>query len=202
MDVTEPTPMSRLEKLAQRITADGLGGFNECIEITNLSLKIGERYLELLGAQVSLFHKKELWDTAKRRKFLDRIHDAHMNLANAYFPESNLVEHDGLFEKSGLSHHPSSRIRTLAKRVYVALEEHWQCDCHHRTVRQARAKVARLSLIRHRELAPRTNERDITGSNYCSASFEVLLPVNKDDVTWKATNVQVLDPRYVLSRFL
>jgi hypothetical protein len=82
-------------------------------------------------------------------------------------------------------------MKELADKVYSVLEQHWRCTCIQRAARPGGTREARLSLARHRQLAPRTATRNGTNQAHLPAKFEVLLPVCKSTPEWKVTNVEV-----------
>lgn len=146
-----------------------------------------EQYLKLIGQGVPLFHNNEKRDPDKRNKFLKRIRTAKNHLLEVYCKVHSGTDLEGL----SLSQHPSHGMKEVADRVYNILERHWRCSCSHRAVRPTGVREARLSLIRHRELAAKTSSHISTTTAHLPAKFEVLLPVCKDDARWKVTNVEV-----------
>lgn len=176
-----------LNALTNSIESIGRGGFDECCELLVQSREQRKQYLDIMGRDVPLFHKHEKRNQHKRKKFLDRVKGAVKHLLDVY-----CKEHSGLdAEDFNLSQHPSHGMKELANRVYNFLERHWRCNCAQRAARPTAAREARLSLIRHRQLAPKMPSHENTGRGHLPAKFEVLLPVCKDSVEWKVTNVEV-----------
>jgi hypothetical protein len=140
-----------------------------------------KRYLKIIGRDISLFHENEIKSHEKRRKFLERVKEANQHLSKVYLNDRS--EQDA--EECNLSQHPSNSMKELANRVYDLLEQHWKCRCPQRAPREVR-----LSLIRHRQLAPKLPSQYFTMQDCIPAKFEVLLPVRKDSVGWKVTNIE------------
>ncbi|PVH69882.1 subtilisin-like protein [Cadophora sp. DSE1049] len=172
-----------LNDLAKSIESRGLGGYDECLELPSQTSEHRKRYLELMGRDVSLFHKNEMKNDEKRGKFLKRVKEANRHLSDVYY--RNISGQDA--EEFNLYQHPSHGMKELANRAYHLLERHWKCHCSQRAVREAR-----LSLIRHRQLGPKLPSQEVTRQDYIPAKFEVLLPVCKDSVEWKVTDVEVI----------
>lgn len=144
-----------------------------------------------MGQDVSLFHKKEKLHQAKREKFLDRVKRAAKHLIlDVYCRSSSGLD----AEDFNLSQHPGHGTKQLADRAYSLLEQHWRCNCSQRATR---TREARLSLIKHRQLAPKLSPSANTWQGCRRASFEVLLPTCKDSVEWKVTNVEVNHAREI-----
>ncbi|UKZ73154.1 hypothetical protein TrVFT333_000795 [Trichoderma virens FT-333] len=185
-----------LYQLAKSIQSEGLGGYDECFELQAQSSELRCRYLGIIGQTIFLFHKEEKRSTAARTKFIKRIRGATEHLLGVYFRHPCGVG----AEEFELSTHPSYGMKDLANRTYGLLERHWKCHC----VQQSRPfglREARLSLIMHRRLAPKVTPQGITANNYPPARFEILLPVCRDNVEWKVTNVEVVKPRPETSVF-
>jgi hypothetical protein len=177
-----------LNTLANSIESIGMGGFDECLELLVQSREQRRQYLFTMGRDVPLFHKNEKRDQRVRKKFLDRVNGAAKHLvSDVYCKERSELD----AEDFNLSQHPSRGMKELANRVYNLLEWHWRCNCTQRAARPTGAREARLSLIRHRQLAPKMPSHANTGRDHLPAKFEVLLPVCKDSVEWKVTNVEV-----------
>jgi hypothetical protein len=137
-----------LNDLANSIESRGLGGYDECLELPSQTSEHRKRYLELMGRGVSLFHKNEIKNDEKRGKFLKRVKEANQHLSDVYYRDRSGQDAEGF----NLSQHPSHGMKELANRVYDLLERHWKCHCGQRAAREAR-----LSLIRHRQLAPKVS---------------------------------------------
>lgn len=165
------------------IESIGRGDFNEC-EFLDQPREHRKLYLDIMGRDITLFHKKEKLDQRKRKKFLDRVNGAARHLSDVYCKENSGLD----AEDFDLSQHPSYGMKELSNRVYHPLERHWRCNC---AQRPTRVREARLSLIRHRHLAPKMPPHANTRRDHLPAKFEVLLPVCKDSVERKATNVEV-----------
>ncbi|KAF8867425.1 hypothetical protein BDZ45DRAFT_795139 [Acephala macrosclerotiorum] len=176
-----------LNHLTNSIESIGLGGFDECSELPTQPRERRGQYLGIMGPNVSLFHKKEKWDLHKRKKFLDRVKGAAKHLLDVYCKEDSGLD----AEDFSLSQHPSHGMKELANRAYNLLEQHWRCSCAQRAAMPAGAREARLSLIRHCQLAPKMPSHASTRRGHLPAKFEVLLPVCNDSVEWKVTNVEV-----------
>ncbi|KAF2689750.1 hypothetical protein K458DRAFT_413999 [Lentithecium fluviatile CBS 122367] len=177
----------QLNALASAIESIGWDGFDECADILCQPRETRLRYLGLIGHGVNLFHKSERRDPDKRDKFLKRVRRAAKHLLEVYCKDHGDL---GAGEFS-LSQHPSHGMKGFADRVYHVLERHWRCNCAQRAARPGRAREARLSLTRHRQLAPKTPAHLSPMRGHIPAKFEVLLPVCKEEVEWKVTNVEV-----------
>lgn len=178
--------------MADRLETLGWDGFEECCQIPNQSAEKRDKLLDCLGRQAILFHKKEIPSDDERYKFLKRIRTAAKHLLDVYCANDTGSE-VGNFT---LPQHPSHGMKELADKVYYALERHWRCNCSQRTVKSSGAREARLSLIRHRQMGiKKSNWMDSKPASDL-AKFEVLLPICKDDVDWKATNIEVRHNRY------
>lgn len=180
----------RLDKLAECIQSEDLGGYDECFELQGQSSALRHRYLSLIGHNTPLFHKEEKRCKADRDKFLKRIRRATEHLLDVYFRAPCGVG----AEEFDLSRHPSYGMKEIANRTYGLLERHWKCHCVQR-VRPYGLREARLNLFAHRRSASEVAQQGITAHNHSLAKFEVLLPVCKDNVEWKVTNVEVIKPR-------
>jgi hypothetical protein len=175
-----------LDELANSIESRGLGGYEECLELPSQTSELRKQYLNLIGRDVSLFHKRETNNHEKRAKFLKRVKECRQHLLEVYYRDLSGQEE----EQFNLSQHPSHGFKESANRVYSLLESHWKCQCAQRATRDAR-----LSLIRHRQLAPQLTSQEVTAQGYIPAKFEVLLPVCNDRVEWKVTNVEAKNTR-------
>ena len=186
------TQFPQLCALASHLDAAGLGGYHECAEMLGQTQDKREQYLKLINADVSIFHKNERRDSAKREKFLKRIRRGAKHLMEVYCTDHSGPETEGF----SLAQHPSYGMKEFADRVYDVLERHWRCSCPQRAARPSTGREARLSLIRHRQLAPKIKNGAKGGGLQPSAKFEILLPVCKDSVEWKVTNVEIRNPAY------
>nr|XP_036579850.1 subtilisin-like protease [Colletotrichum truncatum]KAF6787530.1 subtilisin-like protease [Colletotrichum truncatum] len=187
---TKQRPFKKLHDIVTRIESHGLGGYNACAELSSQTEDQRQRYLDIIrqDMKVELFHGKEKTSKLVREKFITPIKIAATHLSNVYCRDRSTHGNSEL----SLSQHPSSGMRDAANRIYSMLERHWQCNCHQRATRPERAREARLSLIRHHILAlklssGRTSSRGLLQK----AKYEVLLPVCKEQVEWKVTNVEV-----------
>ncbi|EHK26381.1 uncharacterized protein TRIVIDRAFT_63697 [Trichoderma virens Gv29-8] len=185
-----------LYQLAKSIQSKSLGGYDECFELQAQSSEIRDQYLRIIGQNIFLFHKEENKSTAARDKFLKRIRGATEHLLDVYFRHPCGVD----AEEYELSKHPSYGMKVLANRTYYLLEQHWKCDCV-KWARPCGLREARLCLILHRRLAPKVAPQGIAAHNNPLAKFEILLPVCKDNIEWKVTNVEVVKPRPEISIF-
>lgn len=188
MEQGEGEQFPALNELYNLIELRGLGGFDECLELPGQPSERRRQYVDLVGRGVSLFHKSERQSKGKRDKFLHRVKEASKHLLDVYCRDRSGTDAG---EEFGLSQHPSHGIMDLADRVYSLLERHWKCHCAQRAARPSGAREARLSLIRHRQLAPKLPLPEIRAQSHHPAKFEVLLPVCKGSVEWKVTNVEV-----------
>ncbi|KAI9147009.1 Major intracellular serine protease [Paramyrothecium foliicola] len=179
-----------LTSLAASIDEQQLGGYERCFELPGQSDAERLQYLEIMGHRVSLFRKDENKSQEKRDKFLTRVKEAATHLLNVYLSDRSGQE----AEEFSLSEHPSKEMKELANKAYTILQRHWICQCNLRTSRSARAREARLSLVRHRQLAPRLSQHQIAIEDHLTAKFEVLLPMCRDAVEWQVTNIEVLKP--------
>ena len=176
-----------LNTLANSVESIGRGGFDECFELPGQPREQRKQYLDTMGRDVPLFHKNEKRDQRKRKKFLDRVNGAAKHVLDVYCKERSELD----AEDFNLSQHPSHGMKGLADRVYNLLERHWRCNCTQRAARLTGLREARLSLIKHRQLAPKMPSHANTGRGHLPAKFEILLPVCKDSVEWKVINVEV-----------
>ncbi|KAF1829667.1 hypothetical protein BDW02DRAFT_602366 [Decorospora gaudefroyi] len=194
IDQTTPEPghhiqFPELRNLAISIKLAGLGGYRECSEIPHQSTEKRQRYLSILGDNISLFRSVERRDPSKRETFLKRLRMAATHLLQVYCNQEYNVD----TEQYSLSHHPSRGIKPFADRVYKVLDQHWRCNCPQRGACPTGTREARLSLIRHRHFAPKTASDIEIGRRHTPAKFEILLPVCKQSVEWKITNIEVKD---------
>ncbi|KAL5092194.1 hypothetical protein Trisim1_002079 [Trichoderma cf. simile WF8] len=180
-----------LEKLAKSIQSYDLGGYDECFELQGQSKELRDRYLNIIGHNICLFHKEERKSKAERDKFLKRVRGATEHFLNVYFRAPSGVE----AEEFDLSKHPSYGMKDLANKTYGLLERHWKCHCVQRASTPSRLREARLGLIIDRGLAPKVVPQGITAHHYAQIKFEILLPLCKNDIEWKVTNVEVVKPR-------
>lgn len=176
-----------LNALASSMELVGCGGYDDCYDISNQTKEQQGQLLAILGADVSLFNKYEKRDPDKREKFLKRVRRAAKHLLEVYYKE----EADPDVESFSLSQHPSHGMKESADRVYKTLERHWRCSCSQRAARLTGPREARLNLARHRQFAPKTTTRTDSRRANVPAIFEILLPVCKDSVEWKITNIEV-----------
>ncbi|KAM0455083.1 hypothetical protein ACHAPV_007972 [Trichoderma viride] len=179
----------RLNKLAECIQSQDLGGYDECFELQGQSSETRRRYLSIIGHGTPLFHKEEKRCKAERDKFLKRIRRATEHLLDVYFRTPC-----GMAEEFDLSRHPSYGMKEIADRTYGLLERHWKCQCVQRA-KPYGLREARLNLFAHHRSASNMVQQGITAHNHTLAKFEVLLPICKDNVEWKVTNVEVVKPR-------
>ncbi|KAK2759746.1 subtilisin-like protease [Colletotrichum kahawae] len=94
-----------------------------------------------------------------------------------------------------LSQHPSSGLKEISNKIYRILERNWQCNCN--TARQSEPREARLSLIRHHILGLKLTSNSVEAQiQRHKANYEVLLPVCKNRMEWKVTNVAVSKDGY------
>lgn len=135
-------------------------------------------------SDVPLFHGKETKSEKGRKKFLERVREATEHLLDVYCKDRSGQD----AEEFNLSQYPGHGIKDRANIVYNILEQHWKCNC---TQRPTQVREVRLSLIRHRQLAPKRPSQGITVQDDFPTKFEVLLPVCKTSVPWKVANVQV-----------
>ncbi|KAL7919842.1 hypothetical protein ACQKWADRAFT_300209 [Trichoderma austrokoningii] len=184
----------RLDKLAECIQSEDLGGYDECFELQGQSSVLRHRYLNIIGHNIPLFHKEEKRRKAERDKFLKRIRRATEHLLDVYFRAPCGMG----AEEFDLSRHPSYGMKEMANRTYGLLERHWKCHCVQR-VKPNGLREARLNLFTQRRSAPKVTQQGITSHNHTLAKFEVLLPVCNDKVEWKVTNVEVIKPRFEAS---
>ena len=186
-DPDNRTDFPRLDALARVIESTGWDKFDECSEILNQPGEKRAVYQRALGKDVLLFHKTERRDPDKRDKFLRRVRRAAKHLLDVY-----CKEHVGLDAESvSLSQHPSHGAKELANQIYTNLERHWRCNCPRGASRTTGLRAARLSLIRHRQLVTKKLAPACLEYSRSLAKFEVLLPVCKDTVEWKVTNIEV-----------
>lgn len=185
----------RLQDLSETLLSQDLGGFDKCHEADHQSSEESQQYLALVTrvGKVSLFHKKEIQSEKERRKFISRVRVAAKHLLGVYYPNPSAVEGD----EFNLSRHPSGGTKELANRLYGLLERHWNCRCpqQHFGARLTAGREARLSLIRYRQLAPKVIATGQGAQRCHPAKFEILLPVTKDAVEWKVTNIEVKEQR-------
>ncbi|KAJ3549806.1 hypothetical protein NM208_g304 [Fusarium decemcellulare] len=174
----------RLSDVAKTIKTRGLGGFDACDKLLDRSDELEAQYLELFGRRVSLFNSKEKNSSEKRAKFLEKVQCAQRHLLEVYCPNSLRTESGPI----DLHQHPSGGIKDLAEKVYVLLEQHWRCQCSQRNPKQ---REVRLNLTSHCKLALSLPSSRVSTSTYRPTKFEVLLPVCKDCVEWKVTNIEV-----------
>lgn len=179
----------RLKDLSKSLKSKNLGGFDECRELISQPDKLRDEYLGLVGRKVSLFHKSERQSQSERQKFVDRVRLAGKHLLDVYCRDTSAAD----IEDFSLTQHPSHGIREPANRVYNLLERHWNCRCpqHQSAVGLTWGREARLSLVRYRQVAPKVASLKQTAQSYRAAKFEVLLPVRKEIVEWKVTNIEV-----------
>ncbi|KAF3074304.1 Major intracellular serine protease [Trichoderma lentiforme] len=180
-----------LHELAKSIQAHGLGGYDECSELLGHSTERRDQYLSLVGRNSLLFHKKEKDSETERAKFLKRVRGAKEHLLNVYFRPPCGVD----AEEFDLSRHPSYGMKDLANKTYGLLERHWKCHCVQRASAPSGLREARLSLTIHRGLAPKVVPQGSTTHHRPQIKFEILLPLCKDDIEWKVTNVEVVKSR-------
>ncbi len=173
--------------MSNSIESHELGGFDECVELPFQSRERSREYLDLVGLGVLLFHKSERQSKKKRDKFLARVREASRHLLDVYCRDRPGAD----AEEFNLSQHPSRGIKDLANRMYDLLERHWKCHCDQCARRPNGTREARLSLIRHRVLAPKLPSHQVTLQKYPPAKFEVLLPVYRDSVEWKIANFEI-----------
>lgn len=179
-----------MQKLASDTRSRGLGGYDECGELDCQTLNQRNEYLRIIrqGRSFSLFRKQERKSKADRDKFLEPVRLAATHLMNVYYTDRSA--RDGV--DFNLSDHPSSGMKELANRVYNILERNWQCTCTQKAARPSGSREARLSLIRHHVLAMKQSSAVASSRNRVgSAKYELLLPVCKNEVEWKVTNVEV-----------
>ncbi len=153
-----------------RIDSAGIGGYDECCEVPTQSQEKRKQYLGLIDDNIALFHKMERRDLECRRKFLNRVKRGAKHLLVVYFSDV----YKSKTENFSLSQHPSHRMKDFADRVYDTLERHWRCNCPQRAARLPGRREARLSLVRHRQLAPKIKEHTRPGTLQSSAKFEIL----------------------------
>ena len=165
----------------------GWGGYDDCYDIANQREEQKEHFLAILGEDVSLFNKYEKRDADKREKFLKRVRRAAKHLLEVYYKEESGPD----AESFSLSQHPSQGMKESADRVYKTLERHWRCSCSQRAATLTGPREARLNLTRHRQFAPKTTARTDPRRANVQAKFEILLPVCKNSVEWKITNIEV-----------
>lgn len=184
----------RLQDLSKALQSKSLGGFDKCPEVLCQSSEEHGQYLNLVGRNASLFHKSEIKLEKERRRFTTSVRAAGKHLLDVYFRDTSAADDD----EFSLSQHPSRGIKELANCLYGLLERHWKCRCpqHHWGTSLAVGREARLSLIRHRQLAPKVAVMEATAQSYRPARFEILLPVTKHGVQWKVVNVEVKTQRY------
>jgi hypothetical protein len=113
-----------LNALTNSIESIGRGGFDEC-ELLDQPREHRKLYLDIMGRDVTLFHKNEKLDQRKRKKFLDRVNGAAKHLSDVYCKENSGLD----AEDFDLSQHPSHGMKELSNRVYRLLERHWRCNC-------------------------------------------------------------------------
>jgi hypothetical protein len=181
------TQFPQLHDLACSIASFDLGGYNECYEILSQSDEQHQKYLDILGSDISLFRGSEQTNWDKREKFLKRVRVAAKHLLEVYCKDDTGPEAESLT----LSQHPSHGAKESADKLYKCLQRHWRCDCPQRATKQLGAREARLSLTRYRQFAPRVPK----ARALASLNFEIVLPVCKDKVEWKVTNVEVKSVR-------
>lgn len=168
----------------------GLGGYDECSKLNDQTINNRNEYLKIIrqGRNFSLFRKQERKCKADRDKFLEPVRLAAAHLMNVYYTDRSAQ--DGI--EVNLSDHPSSGMKELANRVYNILERNWQCTCIQKAARPSGSREARLSLIRHHILAMKLSSAGVfSRSRVGSVKYELLLPVCKNEVEWKVTNVEV-----------
>lgn len=184
----------RLQYLSKALQSKSLGGFDKCPEVLSQSSEEHGQYLNLVGRNASLFHKSEIESEKERQKFTTKLHAARNHLSDVYICDTSAADDD----EFSLSQHPSRGIKELANCLYGLLERHWKCRCPqlHSGASLAVGREARLSLIRHRQLAPKVAVMEATAQSYRPAKFEILLPVTKHGVQWKVVNVEVKTQRY------
>jgi hypothetical protein len=144
-------------------------------------------------ARICLFRREKTpEDRRDREKFLKIIKAASHHLLKVYFEPAQPDD-----ACPNLASHPSNGVKKLADSVYDLLDRHWKCRCHWPP--PAGAREARLSLTRHDEflkvkVPPRPTRAPLhrSGNVSVNAKFEVLLPVCKECVTWKVTDVHVM----------
>ncbi len=152
------------------------------------------RCLDQMASSIRLFRREKSPEGPRDRKiFLKILRTVSSHLTSVYLepPEANETRVD-------LASHPSNGVKKLADSVYDLLGRHWRCHCHWRA--SAGAREARLSLTRHHEfllkVAVPQRETGIQTNGIrnvsVNAEFEVLLPVCRDCVTWKVTDVHVM----------
>ena len=157
---------------------DGEGGAAETAAEEKLRRCVVE-----LGAAACLFRRERRPEDAhERKKFLKIVKKASRHLLQLYFEPPQADD-----APPNLASHPSNGVKKLADSVNCLLGQHWKCRCHVR--RPAAVREARLSLTRHRKflLKAATPPRSAREEN-----FEVLLPVCRQSVTWKVTDVQAM----------
>ncbi|SPO04606.1 uncharacterized protein DNG_07291 [Cephalotrichum gorgonifer] len=184
----ETDQFPKLLALSKYIESCGLGGFEECLQLPSQTRDECDRYLNIVGVDVSIFHKSERRSKEKRGKFLRRVKDARKHLLDLYCRDDS----GGDTEELELPQHPSHGIKEHANRVYRLMELNWQCSCiQGPAVSRTRRKEARLSLIRYRQLALRLSSQETRSQSRRQTKFEVLLPACEDRTEWKVTNVEV-----------
>lgn len=176
-----------LDRLTCSISPNGIANLDECSQLQVQTDIQYRRYLEAFSPKVKLFHTDEITDKGKRQRFLRRVQRARTHLMEVYYKDSSSEA-----ENLSLSRHPSHGMKKFANIVYDLLEKHWRCNCPQRAAKPFGAREARLSLVRHRHLAPKVPAN--TAQYHPETKFEVLLPVCQERVEWKVTNVEVKIP--------
>lgn len=188
MGPSELEQFPQLSALSHTIESCDLGGYEECSALPNQPVERREQYLAIMGRDFTLFHKSERLLEQERNHFLKRITEAYKHFLDVYLRDCPSL--DG--EEYNLPQHPSHGMKELADRVYNLFEQHWKCHCAQRSAGSPGAREARISLTRHRLLLPKLPLKEVTVQGHVPAKFEVLLPVCKDNVEWKVTNVEVI----------
>ncbi len=152
------------------------------------------RCLDEMARPICLFRREKTPEDAReRKKFLKIVKTASRHLLMLYYepPQANDTP-------LNLTSHPSNGVKKLADSVHDLLGQHWKCECNWRPPTGVRE--ARLSLTRHRHFLLKVAEppqptlagRGHSRAANTNAKFEVLLPVCKNCVAWKVTNVHAM----------
>lgn len=180
-------PFPKLQQLARKIKKEGLGGYDACSQVPGQTETERAKYLDIIrqNTDLQLFHRDELKSESRLGRFLTRVRTAATHLLNVYFRDRSTPDN------LELSQHPSSRgVKNVANSVYNALQRNWLCRCGQNS------REARLSLIRHRLLAPKIPSAGLDAKRRLNqARYEVLLPVCENHQQWKVTNIEVA-PEY------
>ncbi|KAF1966496.1 subtilisin-like protein [Bimuria novae-zelandiae CBS 107.79] len=97
-----------------------------------------------------------------------------------------------LFRKEELIN-SSKRIKFLEKIRSAAQHMTQRCSCTKRAARPNGSREMRLSLLRHRELAPKIKGHIVSSRSNVPANFEVLLLDCKDETRWRVTDIEVIN---------